>query len=59
MSWVLIGYNCENLNILNLNYCKKITDNGLIEISKNCKNLEILKFQHCYKITDQRLQTIV
>lgn len=48
----------SRIHTIDLSYCKKITNNSLIEISKNCPNLTVLDISGCYEITNRSLLRI-
>ena len=43
---------CERLCILNIEFCKEITDVGIISLISGCKELRDLNIRGCFNITD-------
>ncbi|MED6225378.1 hypothetical protein PIB30_093028 [Stylosanthes scabra] len=47
----LLSKSCYNLKELNLEYCDKITDNGVKQLVENCKQLRMISLMCCPKVT--------
>jgi hypothetical protein len=47
-----VGRGYPNLQTLNLDYCRNITDAGLMEVGRGCPNLQTLNLWNCTNITD-------
>ncbi|KAJ6811067.1 F-box protein SKP2A-like isoform X1 [Iris pallida] len=48
-----IGYNCSQLQSLNLGWCESITDIGVISLALGCPDLRALDLCGCVLITDE------
>ncbi|MED6119455.1 hypothetical protein PIB30_012095 [Stylosanthes scabra] len=46
----LISKSCYRLKELNLDYCDKITENGIKQVVKNCKQLRMISLYGCEKV---------
>ena len=52
---VRVGREYSNLQLLNLDSCRRITDASLREVARQCLNLQSLNLARCYEITDASL----
>ncbi|XP_051148560.1 F-box protein At3g58530 [Andrographis paniculata] len=50
--------NCRNLTSLNLTWCVRITDQGVIAIAEGCRSLEFLSLFGIVGVTDKSLEAL-
>ena len=50
---VKIGENCPDMEELDLEDCKAVTDVGIMAIADGCTNLKNLKINRCKKVTNK------
>ncbi|KAJ8618826.1 hypothetical protein MRB53_015012 [Persea americana] len=48
-----IGYNCSQLQSLNLGWCDGVTDKGVMSLAHGCPDLRVLNLCGCVLITDE------
>lgn len=49
----------SQLLVLDLNFCRQLQDDSVIQIIKSSKNLTILRLSYCYNLTDKVLKALV
>ncbi|KAL3845469.1 hypothetical protein ACJIZ3_002872 [Penstemon smallii] len=50
-----IGYNCDQMQILNLGWCDRVSDEGVKSLAYGCPDLRALDLCGCFLITDESI----
>ncbi|KAK4490160.1 hypothetical protein RD792_000817 [Penstemon davidsonii] len=50
-----IGYNCDQMQILNLGWCDRVSDEGVKSLAYGCPDIRALDLCGCFLITDESI----
>ena len=54
---IALSHECDQLQIINLSYCREVTDAGVIALGHGCFKLCSITFEGCGQMTDADLSS--
>ena len=55
---IALSHECDQLQIINLSYCREVTDAGVIALGHGCGQLQSITLDSCGQMTDAGISFI-